>query len=175
MYHEKAVVSIFYFVVFVFQAGKAQPIEALRAWLKQSPEMRNELTKETFAQQALSKEEVQIVSKILDSLWRQKIQIQYVESVKKGVFTWNNLQMKLGGRFYGEKPEDGYSLYISMHGGGSAPSQLNDQQWNNQIHLYAPREGIYIAPRAPWDDWNMWFKPGVDELFEQLLLNIRII
>ena len=23
--------------------------------------------------------------------------------------------------------------------------------------------------RAPWDDWNMWFKPGLDEFFEALI------
>ena len=165
----KQLYLFFGLLIFVFQFGQAQPIEALRIWLKQNPDTRNELTKEAFAQQALSREDAQIVSKILDSLWRKEKRNRYLEAMKKGVLTWNDLQMKLGGKTYGEKPVDGYSLYISMHGGGSAPAQLNDQQWRNQIHLYRPKEGVYIAPRAPWDDWNMWFKSGVDEFFEQLI------
>ncbi|MGL5682161.1 MAG: hypothetical protein ACRDDZ_03790 [Marinifilaceae bacterium] len=70
---------------------------------------------------------------------------------------------------YGEKPASGRSLYISMHGGGKAPAELNNQQWENQKRLYTPAEGVYVAPRAPWDDWNMWFKPDIDPLFEKLI------
>lgn len=77
--------------------------------------------------------------------------------------------MKFDYRVFGERPEDGRSLFISMHGGGNAPEALNTQQWKNQIRLYEPREGVYVAPRAPWDDWNMWFKPGLDEFFEALI------
>ena len=56
-----------------------------------------------------------------------------------------------------------------MHGGGSAPTEVNDQQWRNQIVLYAPKEGVYVAPRAPFDDWNMWFRPQMDAFFQQLI------
>ncbi|MEI3422858.1 MAG: hypothetical protein V8R91_18410 [Butyricimonas faecihominis] len=84
-------------------------------------------------------------------------------------FNREGLQMKFDYRVFGEKPADGRSLYISMHGGGNAPEALNTQQWQNQIRLYEPAEGVYVAPRAPWDDWNMWFKPGLDEFFEALI------
>jgi predicted esterase len=77
--------------------------------------------------------------------------------------------MKFKAITYGEKPADGRSLYISMHGGGATHKRVNDQQWDNQIRLYKPEEGVYVAPRAPWDDWNMWFKPGMDEFFEMLI------
>lgn len=73
-------------------------------------------------------------------------------------------------RTFGESPAEGRSLYISMHGGGNAPKALNDQQWKNQIYLYTPEEGVYIAPRAPFDDWNMWFRPQMDQFFEMLIL-----
>ncbi len=42
-----------------------------------------------------------------------------------------------------------------MHGGGAVPVQVNDQQWLNQIQLYRPEEGIYVAPRAPTNTWNL--------------------
>lgn len=72
-------------------------------------------------------------------------------------------------RIYGEKPADGRSLYISMHGGGNTAKAVNDQQWRNQMTLYKPAEGVYIAPRAAVDDWNMWFRPHIDTLFAKLI------
>ncbi|MBQ8452826.1 MAG: alpha/beta hydrolase [Prevotella sp.] len=79
------------------------------------------------------------------------------------------LVMPLWAATYGEKPADGRSLWISLHGGGSAPAEVNDQQWENQKHLYRPSEGVYVAPRAPYNDWDMWFKPALDALYEQLI------
>jgi len=70
---------------------------------------------------------------------------------------------------YGEKPADGWSLWISMHGGGGAPAAVNDSQWRNQIRLYQPRNAIYVAPRAPTDNWNLWHEGHIDPLFDRLI------
>ncbi len=72
---------------------------------------------------------------------------------------------------YGDEPADGWSLWISLHGGGAAPQVVNDQQWRNQAHLYKPAEGIYVAPRAPTDTWNLWHEGHVDPMFERLIEN----
>jgi predicted esterase len=64
------------------------------------------------------------------------------------------------------------SLWISMHGGGGAPARVNDQQWQNQIRLYQPEEGIYVAPRAPTDTWNLWHQDHIDPLFDRLIENM---
>lgn len=72
-------------------------------------------------------------------------------------------------KIFGEAPAGGRSLWISMHGGGGAPVEVNDQQWQNQIRLYQPKEGIYIAPRAPTDTWNLWHEGHVDPLFARLI------
>ena len=56
-----------------------------------------------------------------------------------------------------------------MHGGGAAPAQVNDQQWQNQIRLYQPKDGIYVAPRAPTNTWNLWHEEHIDPMFEQLI------
>jgi predicted esterase len=72
---------------------------------------------------------------------------------------------------FGEAPADGRSLWISMHGGGGAPTALNDRQWKNQINLYQPEEGIYIAPRAPTDTWNLWQQVHIDPMFARLIEN----
>jgi hypothetical protein len=56
-----------------------------------------------------------------------------------------------------------------MHGGGGAPAAVNDQQWENQKQLYKLEEGIYVAPRAPSDTWNLWHQGHIDPLFERLI------
>ena len=70
---------------------------------------------------------------------------------------------------FGSAPEGKRSLWISMHGGGNAPASLNDQQWQNQIRLYQPPEGIYIAPRAPTNTWNLWQEGHIDPMFTRLI------
>lgn len=77
--------------------------------------------------------------------------------------------MKCVGKLYGEAEAGKRALYISMHGGGGAPTRVNDQQWNNQIQLYVPKEGWYVAPRAPSDTWNLWHEGHIDALFSRLI------
>ncbi len=72
-------------------------------------------------------------------------------------------------RRFGEKPAGGWNLFISMHGGGGAPPQVNDQQWRNQIRLYQHPGSIFVAPRAPTDTWNLWHEGHIDGLFDRLI------
>lgn len=76
-----------------------------------------------------------------------------------------NFELKV----FGEKPLDGRSLYISLHGGGNATTEVNDKQWANQIDLYAPTEGVYVAPRAPTNSWMLWHEDFIDDLFDELI------
>ncbi len=78
--------------------------------------------------------------------------------------------MKLLVKQFGQAPQTGASLYISLHGGGNAPARVNDQQWRNQIRLYEPEEGYYVAPRAPTDTWNLWHEAHMDDLLDRLIL-----
>lgn len=78
-------------------------------------------------------------------------------------------EMKFEYKVFGNKPADGRSLYISLHGGGNAPAEVNDQQWVNQISLYKPKEGVYIAPRAPTNTWMLWHENHIDDLFDELI------
>lgn len=72
-------------------------------------------------------------------------------------------------RVFGEAPTNGRSPWISMHGGGGAPARVNDRQWTNQISLYKLDEGIYVAPRAPTDNWNLWHEAHIDPMFDRLI------
>jgi hypothetical protein len=78
-------------------------------------------------------------------------------------------QLRWMEKSFGDAPSDGRSLWISMHGGGNAPKEVNDKQWTNQISLYQPPEGIYLAPRAPTDTWNLWHEGHIDPLFQRLI------
>lgn len=75
---------------------------------------------------------------------------------------------------FGEKPPRGHSLWISLHGGGGAPARVNDQQWENQKKLYSVEEGIYVAPRAPTNTWNLWHEAHIDRLFHRLIEDLVI-
>ena len=121
------------------------------------------------AQKRLSAEEARQEERVQVEKWMGEVSGVYGAMWRSKVFTLDSLRMPIMYKVFGEKPADGRSLYISMHGGGSTPTAVNDQQWRNQIVLYAPKEGVYVAPRAPFDDWNMWFRPQMDAFFQQLI------
>jgi hypothetical protein len=62
-----------------------------------------------------------------------------------------------------------------MHGGGGAPAEVNDKQWDNQKRLYKPEEGVYVAPRAPTDTWDLWHQGHMDTLFDHLIRDMVLI
>jgi hypothetical protein len=118
---------------------------------------------------SLTKKDVERVSAELKAGWinTTKSRLAYVYNSKEA--KEDGITMPLWWIVYGEKPADGYCLYISLHGGGGAPAEVNDQQWENQKRLYHPKNCVYVAPRAPWNEWNMWFKQGIDPLYEDII------
>ena len=121
------------------------------------------------AQRALSFSRCADVAKKIEADWLDKMRAEYKQAVDNECFESGDLKLKIKSFVYGEKPYDGRSLYISLHGGGGTTEEINNQQWRNQMYLYKPHEGVYVAPRAPWDAWNMWFQEGIDELYEKLI------
>jgi len=89
--------------------------------------------------------------------------------IEARAFTIGDHTLRYKERVFGEPGPSGHSLWISMHGGGGTTPEVNDRQWDNQIRLYEPDEGIYIAPRAPTNTWNLWHQPHVDGLFDRLI------
>lgn len=142
------------------------PIENLRKWLE-SP--KGNLKDQKFSQIPLNRNEAALADSLLFKHKMDLIKTQETASWKNKSFVSGNLRMPFLMKIFGSKPANGRSLYISMHGGGSAPKEVNDAQWKNQIELYRPKEGLYIAPRAPWDEWNMWFKSELDDFFDRLI------
>ncbi len=117
----------------------------------------------------LSRKAAEEYSKVITAEWIADSKTAVADVYNKQLAKDGELEMPLWWKVYGEKPSDGYSLYISLHGGGGAPPRLNDGQWDNQKKLYAPKNAVYVAPRAPWNTWDLWFHEGIDPLYEQVI------
>ncbi|HWB60910.1 MAG TPA: hypothetical protein VG733_15545, partial [Chthoniobacteraceae bacterium] len=152
------------------------PLAALAQWLAQPRDKRPPLAGAAFATTPLDKA---AASSALDALWKDRVaslkQTRAAEMQAK-VIEMNGQKMKFDWLSFGTPPPvgspHGRSLFISMHGGGGAPTAVNDEQWHNQIELgkaYSPTEGIYVAPRAPTDAWDMWHQAPVDVFFARLI------
>ena len=157
--------TIAFFAIAIVCGLNAQTNE-LREWLK---EPSGKLLEQTFAKKKISKEQAQEATAIIDSLWRAENAERLHSSWKRLTISNDSLRLACAVRDFGRTPSDGRSLFISMHGGGECPKEVNDEQWMNQIYLYQPKEGVYIAPRAPWNSWDLWHRKGIDELFEELI------
>lgn len=124
------------------------------------------------AQQAESLTQEQ-AEHVAAKLWAEEsasVKAQLQEEVDKDEIKFGEKTMRLLVKQFGQAPSSGAALYISMHGGGNAAASINDQQWQNQIKLYEPGEGYYVAPRAPTDTWNMWHEAHMDDLIDRLIL-----
>lgn len=124
---------------------------------------------QTRKEQALSRVQAEQLS---TDLWSRSMRdlsasLEQEWASKSMVYGGHTLRLKT--KRNGAEPADGRSLYISMHGGGNQAPAFNDQQWENQIRLYSPPEGLYIAPRAPTDTWNLWHEAHIDSLFDKLI------
>ena len=156
------------------KVGEVTEPDELEKWLKLLPEERH------LSVPGMELDRAAAV-KVADRLWAQVkkdtasvFPLELRNATEKGEIKYGEIKaagktMKYLMREIGEAPKDGRSLWISMHGGGSAPARVNDQQWKNQIQLYSPKEGIYIAPRAPTNTWNLWHEGHIDELFDALI------
>ncbi|MDB6076280.1 MAG: polyhydroxyalkanoate depolymerase [Akkermansiaceae bacterium] len=148
-------------------APVSQPLTAIEAWLA-TPAKDRKLDAPAL-QAPLSKSEA---SRVLDLLAADRLATLAAERKDeddKKEIVLGDKSMRWLVKTFGKEPEGGRSLWISMHGGGGAPAEVNDQQWRNQITLYQPEEGVYIAPRAPTNTWDLWHQSHIDPMFQRLI------
>src|SRR5688500_13381372 len=154
--------------IFLFSAMEAQAVKKVKEWLSPGVASRENFN-QLFGNTSLNKKEAkEIAALLLDDANRQ-LRSALENQWKNKVIIHDNDSLKFEYKIFGQKPIDGRSLYISMHGGGNAPSTVNDRQWKNQIGLYTPAEGVYLAPRASTNTWNLWHESHIDTLFDQLI------
>ena len=141
-------------------------VQDFKAWLS-APQ--GELSVQRFANKKLSKADSNEAAYIIDSLWLRKSAQELGPQWQRMTISHDSIKLACACRVFGAAPKDGRSLYISMHGGGHCPKEVNDEQWMNQIYLYEPTEGVYIAPRAPWNTSDLWHRKGLDEMLEDVI------
>ncbi|MDX1682233.1 MAG: hypothetical protein R3336_03840, partial [Phycisphaeraceae bacterium] len=155
-------------------ASAQSPLEDLSAWLATDPDARPTLTQQAFADHALTEAEAKKATKLLLAAHRERIRRERAAEMKARVITRGDHRMPFFYRVFGEAPESGRALYISRHGGGGTAARVNDQQWENQKRLYRPDEGVYLAPRAPTNAWNLWHQDHIDPMFRRLIENLIV-
>jgi predicted esterase len=149
-------------------------VAALADYLSQPVERRDELDEQPFAQTSLTRDAAR---KALELLWTDhcaQIRATRAAEMNARELVDGELRMPFHYEVFGEKPPGGRSMFISMHGGGGAPRAVNDRQWENQKKLYRPDEGVYVAPRAPTDTWNLWHQEHIDRLFSRLIEDLIV-
>jgi len=154
-------------------SASRKAVKDLRAYLGKRG--LTDIDKQTFSTIPLSKSDA-IAAR--DLIWKNessRLRAECKKELESCVIEANGVKMPIWYKAYGDKPKGGRSLFISMHGGGGAPKQVNDQQWENQKKLYQPKEGIYVAPRAPTDTWNLWHEAHIDPLFTKLIEDMIIV
>lgn len=147
----------------------ATAIKALKSAIEAKPTSIAELAEKPFASVPLTKADAATARQLLWDAHVGLMQKHRAAELKAKVLKDGDLEMPFDYTTFGKKPKDGWSLWISLHGGGGAPKQVNDQQWENQKKLYKLEEGIYLAPRAPTNTWNLWHESHIDRLFTRLI------
>jgi len=124
------------------------------------------------AAEGLTKPEAVKVARDVMKDHADRLMLERKAEMESKVIELGDLKMPFWYKTFGVAPKDGRSLYISLHGGGGAPAAVNDQQWENQKRLYSVKEGIYLAPRAPTNTWNLWHQAHIDQFFTRLIENL---
>ena len=151
------------------------PIAQLEEYVSIPHADRPPLAEQPFARQPLTKSQAKDAERFLWEDHVRHIRAARAEEMASRVLKYNGVEMPFAFKTFGEQPSAGWSLFISLHGGGGAPERINTRQWKNQQTLYEPTEGIYLAPRAPTDTWDLWHKSHIDHLFTRLIENLVVL
>ena len=95
-----------------------------------------------------------------------------IEGEEFNVIQYGNVQMRFTVEIFGERPEEGYPMYIAMHGGGSDDTpDFNDSQWEAMQNYYTDHLecGVYIAVRGIRDTWDTHFNPESYPIYDRLI------
>ena len=166
------IISIYVLLSAVWMSQVSKPgtiLENLEKSLNEPTLDLKKLSEQPFTSEPMDSKTANLAKEMIIKAYKKQIQNDRMKELSEKVFRDGRLEMPYDFQIYGEKPSTGRSLWISLHGGGGAPKQVNDQQWQNQKKLYKPEEGIYLAPRAPTNTWNLWHEPHIDRLFNKLV------
>jgi poly(3-hydroxybutyrate) depolymerase len=156
-------------------ARSAEVLKALKAALEAKPKSLADVGGMEFAKKPLTKADAAAARELLWKAHAAMIESDRAAEVKARLLKDGDKEMPFFFKTFGKKPEAGWSLWISLHGGGGAPKEVNDGQYENQKKLYTLDEGIYLAPRAPTNTWNLWHEAHIDRLFARLIEDLVVL
>lgn len=120
--------------------------------------------------------ETEAAAKALWAKYRKTVESDpsRVEEQETKKITYGDKTMRFSLSKKGAMPENGYPLYIALHGGGTAPTSVNDSQWEHMKIYYRDSAdiGVYVATRGVTDTWNLHFVEESYALYDHLIENL---
>src|SRR5687768_9793951 len=102
----------------LFSTVEAQPVQQAKEWLSSVATGRKSFD-QVFSNTSLNKKEATEIAALLIDDANKRLRIALENGWKNKLFIHDNDSLKFWYKIFGEKPLDGRSLYISMHGGGN--------------------------------------------------------
>ena len=124
------------------------------------------------SQNFLSLSEAEKIEKNIYNDFKKEIIVTRSGEMEDRVIELKDKKIKFDIKHFGEQGEDGWSLFISLHGGGGTTESENNRLWNLHKTLYELEDGILFTPRSPSNTWNMWFQSHVDTFFNRIIQNM---
>ncbi|MBQ2881179.1 MAG: hypothetical protein IJE40_02820, partial [Clostridia bacterium] len=120
------------------------------------------------------------LANLRESVWndfceREKKNPKRLEEIEKNEMPFGEVTMRYGMSVMGEPDENGYPLYIALHGGGHSDTpDMNNSQWEHMKVYYRDgvKNGIYVACRGVRDTWNAHANPESYPLYDELISNM---
>lgn len=125
-----------------------------------------------YSQNFLSLSEAEKIEKNIYNDFKKEIIVTRSDEMEDQVIKLKDKKIKFDIKHFGEQGEDGWSLFISLHGGGGTTESENNRLWNRHKTLYELEDGILFTPRSPSNTWNMWFQSHVDTFFNRIIQNM---
>ena len=106
---------------------------------------------------------------------RERKNKKRTEEIEAMEMPYGEVKMRYGMSVNGEPDENGYPLYIALHGGGHSDTpDINNSQWEHMKIYYrdSVKNGIYVACRGVRDTWDTHANPESFPLYDELILNM---
>ena len=146
------------------------PLIILSFFCNSKPKVQNK--NEDHKSSSLSFDDAEKIATYLYKKYVSELLLNRSEEIEQQSIKMDSLELKYHLNTYGEMPVNGWSLFISLHGGGGVDPTINERQWNRHKKLYSLSQGILLTPRSPTDTWNMWHQEHIDRIFNRLMQNM---
>ena len=110
----------------------------------------------------------------LEHLQSESQNIERISEMENREIHFGDVSMRFTYFVRGTAPDDGFPLFIALHGGGATP--VNESQYRMMMIYYqrSVQNGIYVAVRAVRDTWDCHFNPESYPIYDRLIENMII-